>query len=68
MSGVCGSTYFNEPDPSATVVSEAPLSLLVPVWILVFANIYFGIDTRLSVEVAQAAAQSLFGAGLGAGL
>lgn len=56
--------YFNEPEPSAAVVTEAPLSLLVPVWILVFANIYFGIDTRLSVEVAQAAAESLFGAGL----
>jgi len=43
------------------VIKEAPLSFLVPIWILVMANIYFGIDTRLSVQVAEAAAQSLFG-------
>jgi multicomponent Na+:H+ antiporter subunit D len=28
---------------------------------LVSANIYFGMDTRLSVQVAQAASLSLFG-------
>jgi len=37
------------------------MSFLIPIWILVMANIYFGIDTRLSVQVAQAASQSLFG-------
>jgi len=34
---------------------------LLPVWMLVSANVYFGLDTRLSVEIATAAAQSLFG-------
>ena len=43
------------------LVQEAPMALLIPVWILVGANVYFGIDTRLSVEIATAAAQSLFG-------
>ena len=42
-------------------VKEAPIAFLLPVWILVSANVYFGLDTRLSVEVATAAAQSLFG-------
>ena len=42
-------------------VKEAPMAFLLPVWILVSANVYFGLDTRLSVEVATAAAQSLFG-------
>jgi multicomponent Na+:H+ antiporter subunit D len=42
-------------------VREAPLAFLVPIWLLVFANFYFGIDTRLSVEVAQTASESLFG-------
>ncbi|MFT5082687.1 MAG: multicomponent Na+:H+ antiporter subunit D [Lentisphaeria bacterium] len=45
-------------------IKEAPLSFLIPIWILVMANIYFGIDTRLTVEVAQAASESLFGVGL----
>lgn len=51
--------YFKE--PNAALVKEAPLSFLIPIWMLVIANIYFGIDTRFSVEIAQAAAQSLFG-------
>jgi len=42
-------------------VKEAPMAFLLPVWVLVSANVYFGLDTRLSVEVATAAAQSLFG-------
>lgn len=53
--------YFRPPVTDRGTVKEAPLTFLVPIWILVFANIYFGIDTRLSVEVAQAASQSLFG-------
>jgi multicomponent Na+:H+ antiporter subunit D len=58
--------YFNKPlvkdnDLGQEKIKEAPLSILAPVWILVSANIYFGIDTRFSVQVAQAASQSLFG-------
>ncbi|MBT8434515.1 MAG: monovalent cation/H+ antiporter subunit D family protein [Gammaproteobacteria bacterium] len=53
--------YFNEPPAGRESVEEAPLGFLIPVWVLVSANIYFGMDTRLSVQVAQAAAQSLFG-------
>ena len=53
--------YFMEPEPGRTQVTEAPLSFLIPVWILVLANIYFGMDTRLSVQIAQSASQSLFG-------
>mgnify|MGYP002635137066 CR=1 FL=1 len=56
--------YFKPPLAGTETVKEAPLSLLIPVWILVLANIYFGIDTRLSVGVAQAASQSLFGGSL----
>ena len=53
--------YFKEPLDNNIKVKEAPMSFLIPIWTLVIANIYFGIDTRLSVQVAQAAAQSLFG-------
>lgn len=53
--------YFKEPLATTASVKEAPLYFLVPIWTLVIANIYFGIDTRLSVQVAQAAAVSLFG-------
>ena len=52
--------YFKPPLPGREV-KEAPWTFLAPIWALVIANIYFGIDTRLSVQVAQAASQSLFG-------
>lgn len=56
--------YFQQPtDEAAATVKEAPLSLLIPAWILVVANIYFGIDTTLTVGAAEAAASSLLGFG-----
>ncbi len=56
--------YFKPPLANQTNIKEAPISFLIPIWILVFANIYFGIDTRLSIQVAQAASESLFGGSL----
>jgi len=53
--------YFKPALAGSETIKEAPLTFLIPIWTLVLANIYFGIDTRLSVQVAQAAAQSLFG-------
>ena len=40
---------------------EAPLSMLIPTWILVVANIYFGIDAQFTVGIAGRAAQALLG-------
>ena len=42
---------------------EAPLSLLVPTWGLLVANVYFGVHTDLTVGVAQRAAAALGVAG-----
>jgi len=53
--------YFSDPTPEANPVSEAPLAFLLPLWVLAGANIYFGVDTRLSLHLAQAVSQSLFG-------
>lgn len=52
--------YFHNSD-EAVVQKEAPLSLLIPTWLLVLANIYFGIDTSLTIGVAEATAQQLLG-------
>ena len=51
--------YFREPPADAGPVSEAPLVLLTATWILVFANVWFGIETSLNVGGAFAAAESL---------
>jgi multicomponent Na+:H+ antiporter subunit D len=56
--------YFSPPRILTDEINEAPLSQLVPIWLLVVANIYFGVDTRLTVGVSKMAAQSLFGVNL----
>ena len=53
--------YFREPSEKAVKASEAPLSMLIPTWILILANLYFGVDTSLTVGVAEQAARSLMG-------
>jgi len=58
---VIEAAYFKPVSPENAVVNEAPLSLLIPVWILVLANLYFGIDTRLTIGVTEMAAQTLIG-------
>ena len=42
-------------------VREAPLALLLPVWVLTAANVWFGLDTRYSAGIAARAAELLLG-------
>lgn len=53
--------YFRDPDMPTGGVQEAPLALLVPTWALALANIWFGLDTRLTAGVATTAANGLLG-------
>ena len=53
--------YFREADPELEI-SEAPLSLLAPTWVLVLGNLYFGINASDSVGIATRAAEVLLGA------
>jgi len=52
--------YFREADPDADI-REAPLSMLIPTWILVAASFYFGINATLTADVATRAAETLIG-------
>ena len=52
--------YLRSP-PEKLSGTEAPLSLLLPTWLLAGANVYFGIDTRFSVGMARQAAALLTG-------
>jgi multicomponent Na+:H+ antiporter subunit D len=58
---VVESAYFRPAGPWARQAVEAPLMMLVPTWLLVLANVYFGLDTRLTVGMAARAAASLLG-------
>lgn len=56
--------YFKNPtdslyiDTKATL--EAPLQMLIPLWVLVFANFYFGLETSFSFGFANTAINTLF--------
>lgn len=55
--------YFEEPSAveGEGSVREAPLSLLVPMWVLVATIFYFGVTTELTAGIARQAAESLLG-------
>jgi len=53
--------YFKPASAIAPAASEAPLAILLPTWALVIANVYFGINTDITVGVTQLAAASLSG-------
>jgi len=52
--------YLTEPR-NDVAAQEAPLSMLVPLWVLVIANVYFGVNTEVSVGLARQAAAVLTG-------
>ena len=52
-------------DGAAQGRAEAPLSFLLPLWLLLLANIYFGIDTSLTVHISETASNFLVGSGAG---
>lgn len=47
--------------PEHVNVTEAPASVLVPMWGLVLANFYFGINAQFTTSVARRAAEALLG-------
>ena len=48
-------------DVDGNPVREAPMVMLVPMWILVLANVYFGLRTDVTADLAGRAAASLIG-------
>jgi multicomponent Na+:H+ antiporter subunit D len=50
--------FLREPDPASTA-TEAPLMMLVPMWILAGACLWFGLSTGLLYDVADQAALGL---------
>ncbi len=56
--------YFQESPVAGTdivVNKEAPLSMLIPLWAIILANIYFGINASLTSGVSKHAAEYLLG-------
>ncbi len=53
--------YFRKPPDEPVKIVEAPLLMHIPMWILIAANLYFGISTSLTAGVAHRAAELLLG-------
>lgn len=45
--------------PLSKPIKEAPLSMVVPMWILTLANVYFGLRTEFTANLADQAAKAL---------
>ena len=56
--------YFRPIPNKSSKIKEAPLSMLIPIWILVGANYYFGIATDFTISSALSAAKELMGVAL----
>ena len=48
-------------DAQVVKFKEAPLSMLIPVWVIIFANIYFGVNPSVVTDISQQAAVYLMG-------
>ena len=55
------------PPEDSPVIKEAPLSMLVPMWGLTLANVYFGLNTELTGGLAERAAAALMTVSTGGG-
>lgn len=53
--------WFREPSAVAAKASEAPLVMLVPIWLLAGATVFFGLDAGVTTGIAGKAAALLLG-------
>ena len=58
---VVEAAWFRPTAPALANASDPPLSMMLPMLLLAAATVYFGFDTRLSADVAGAAAHALIG-------
>lgn len=61
MGRILEAIFFQAPMNPRKSRKEAPVLLLVPLWILALANIFFGITTEIPLGLAQDAAAAAFG-------
>ena len=53
--------YFKNRPDGATEIRDVPLSMLIPIWVMVGSNFYFGLNTNFTISAAMKAATSLIG-------
>jgi multicomponent Na+:H+ antiporter subunit D len=58
---VVEAAYFNVPGATMHKVKEAPAGMLIPVWLLIGANFYVGVNASLITDIAHQGADILIG-------
>ncbi len=58
---VVETAYFKAPQGGAIEMKEAPLSILLVLWVAALANVYFGLATYVPVTLSSMATESLLG-------
>lgn len=58
---VVEAAYFKPRPAGAVAITEAPAGMLIPLWIVALANLWFGVDTDFPVHLAESAARALLG-------
>lgn len=53
--------YLRQPPVTAHRAKEVPLTMLVPMWILALAGVYFGANATFTLNIAHMAARQLMG-------
>ncbi len=61
---VVEAAYFFAPGAAVHNVKEAPAIMLIPTWLLIGANLYFGVNTSLISGIAGQGASVLIGQGV----
>lgn len=61
---VVETAYFQMPGYKIRKLSEAPAALLVPTWLLIGTNLYFGVNAGLVTDIAGQGAAVLIGQGV----
>ncbi len=63
MGRIMEAVFFKPPHNPQKIHKEAPITILVPLWILALANLYFGIDASFPIGLADSAASAVLGGG-----
>ncbi len=58
---VVEAAYFKPRPADSLPLTEAPLGMLIPLWVVALANLWFGVDTRFPLHLAESAARTLLG-------
>jgi multicomponent Na+:H+ antiporter subunit D len=53
--------WLREPSAKAVAAKEAPAGMLIPIWLLTGATVFFGLDANLVAGIASQAAAALLG-------